>query len=141
MTTTRRLSRSPVRSADRTLAFPHRLGPNGCWPQAPYYGGGNPNAAESHALTTSALTSSNRTKDHRMTPNPMSEMNMPTDMPAMHGMFMFGTDTVFLSHMPMFTMASHMYQVVLRVTLSPDAMSFYRQQQAAKPKAVRNLAN
>lgn len=76
-----------------------------------------------------------------MTPNPMSGMNMPTDEPAMHGMFIFGTDTVFLSHMPMFGMASHMYQVVLRVTLSPDAMALYRQQQTAKPKAVRNLSN
>jgi hypothetical protein len=80
-----------------------------------------------------------------MTPNPMAGMDMPdtpdTETPASHGMFMFGTDTVFLSHMPMFTMANHMYQVVLRVSLPPDAMQLYRQQQAANPKLVRNLAN
>jgi len=56
-------------------------------------------------------------------------------------MFMYGNDQVFLSHMPMFTMASHMYQVVLRVTLAPDALQLYQQQQTAHPHAVRNLAN
>ena len=76
-----------------------------------------------------------------MTPNPMAGMDMSADMPAVHGMFMFGADAVFLSHMPMFTAAPHMYQVVLRVTLPADAMRLYRQQQAAHPQAVRNLAN
>jgi hypothetical protein len=71
----------------------------------------------------------------------MAGMDMHTDTPSVHGMFMFGTDAVFLSHMPMFTMASHMYQVVLRVTLTPDALQLYQQQQAAHPHAVRNLAN
>jgi hypothetical protein len=41
--------------------------------------------------------------------NPMAGMDMSADMPSVHGMFMFGTDAVFLSHMPMFTAASHMY--------------------------------
>lgn len=70
----------------------------------------------------------------------MAGMDMH-DTPAVHGMFMFGTDTVFLSHMPMFTMASHMYQVVLRVALAPEATQLYQQQQSAHPHAVRNLAN
>jgi hypothetical protein len=74
-----------------------------------------------------------------MTPNPMAGMDMP-ETPDNHGMFMFGTDAVFLSHMPMFTMANHIYQVVLRVSLPPDAMQSYRQQ-AAVPKAVPNLLN
>jgi hypothetical protein len=72
-----------------------------------------------------------------MTPTSMAGM----DMPAVHGMFMFGSDAVFLSHMPMFTTASHMYQVVLRVSLAPDATQLYQQQQAAHPQAVRNLLN
>jgi hypothetical protein len=77
-----------------------------------------------------------------MTPNPMAGMDMPdAETPDRHGMFMFGTDAVFLSHMPMFTMANHMYQVVLRVSLPPDAMQSYRQQQAAHPTLVRNLMN
>jgi hypothetical protein len=70
----------------------------------------------------------------------MAGMGMPTDQPMVHNMFMFGTDAVFLSHMPMFTNASHMYQVVLRVALPPDAMKLYQQQQAARPHAVRNLS-
>ena len=57
----------------------------------------------------------------------MSAMPMPQrETPAVHGMFMFGSDTVFLSHMPMFAMANHQYQVVLQVTLPPDAMNLYR---------------
>jgi hypothetical protein len=75
-----------------------------------------------------------------MASDSMAGMDMPDDKAA-HGMFMFGTDAVFLSHMPMFTMAPHMYQVVLRVSLPPDAMQLYRQQQAANPKLVRNLIN
>jgi hypothetical protein len=71
----------------------------------------------------------------------MAGMDMSAETPDRHGMFMFGTDAVFLSHMPMFTMANHMYQVVLRVSLPPDAMQLYRQQQAAHPQAVRNLLN
>jgi hypothetical protein len=76
-----------------------------------------------------------------MTPNPMPGMDMSADMPSMHGMFMFGSDAVFLSHMPMFTSGPHMYQVVLRVSLPADATQLYRQQQAAHPQAVRNLQN
>jgi hypothetical protein len=71
----------------------------------------------------------------------MAGMHMSAETPDGHGMFMFGTDAVFLSHMPMFTMANHMYQVVLRVSLPPDAMQLYRQQQAAHPQSVRNLLN
>jgi hypothetical protein len=81
-----------------------------------------------------------------MTPNPMAGMDMPDtpdspETPTGHGMFMFGTDAVFLSHMPMFGNPNHRYQVVLRVSLPPDAMQSYRQQQAANPKLVRNLIN
>lgn len=43
------------------------------------------------------------------------------DPPGNHGFFMFGTTALYVSHMPMFTMEKHMYQVILRVRL-PDAV-------------------
>jgi hypothetical protein len=43
-----------------------------------------------------------------------------------HGFFMFGTDVVYASHMPMFTMEKHMYQVELRVSLPEEVMNEYR---------------
>jgi hypothetical protein len=61
--------------------------------------------------------------------------------PGYHGMFLLGSDTVFLCHMPMFTMARHMYQVILRVTLDPDIMSRYQALHAANPGIPYNLAN
>jgi hypothetical protein len=82
-----------------------------------------------------------------MGPTPPSDGDMPAmpmpqqETPAVHGMFMFGSDTVFLSHMPMFAMANHQYQVVLQVTLPPDAMNLYRAQKQQHPQAVLNLAN
>ena len=84
-----------------------------------------------------------------MVATPPSDADMPAmpmpqgqrETPAVHGMFMFGSDTVFLSHMPMFAMANHQYQVVLRVTLPPDAMNLYRAQKQQHPQAVLNLAN
>lgn len=35
------------------------------------------------------------------------------DAPGNHGMFMVGSQTLFLVHMPMFTTEKHMYQIVL----------------------------
>jgi hypothetical protein len=48
------------------------------------------------------------------------------DAPGVHGFFMFGTEVLFASHMPMFTMARHMYQVELRVSLPDKVMDDYR---------------
>jgi hypothetical protein len=62
------------------------------------------------------------------------------DQPGFHGMFMFGTDTLFLSHMPMFTMERHMYQVVLRATLPADIMKEY-QAGRTNPDTHYNLSN
>jgi hypothetical protein len=45
-----------------------------------------------------------------------------SDGPGVHGFFLFGTRVLFASHMPMFPMRRHMYQVELRVSL-PDAVA------------------
>ena len=43
------------------------------------------------------------------------------DAPGTHNFFMFGRKALYVSHMPMFTVEKHMYQVILRVSL-PDAV-------------------
>jgi hypothetical protein len=63
------------------------------------------------------------------------------DQPGYHGYFMFGTDTLYLSHMPMFTMERHMYQVVLRATLPSDVMQEYQAGRRAGPTVPFNLSN
>lgn len=55
------------------------------------------------------------------------------DAPGIHGFFMFGTEVLFASHMPMFTMARHMYQVELRVSLPDKVMDDYRAGFKAEP--------
>jgi hypothetical protein len=40
------------------------------------------------------------------------------DPPATHGMLLFGEKSVYLSHLPMFSMTVHRYQVILEVTLT-----------------------
>ncbi len=42
------------------------------------------------------------------------------DMPAIHGMLMFGHQTIYLSHLPMFH-SPHDYQVILQVSLASQA--------------------
>jgi hypothetical protein len=46
----------------------------------------------------------------------------PADTPDLHGFVMSGLETLFLSHLPMFAMPNHQYQVVLRVTIPAAAM-------------------
>lgn len=65
----------------------------------------------------------------------------PHDAPDQHGMFMLGTRTLFLCHMPMFTMENHSYQVVLKASLSAARMAEYRRLKAENPTAVFNLIN
>jgi hypothetical protein len=48
------------------------------------------------------------------------------DEPGFHGFFMVGMQTLYPSHMPMFTEERHMYQVILRATLQPEIMDEYR---------------
>lgn len=63
------------------------------------------------------------------------------DTPGNHGMFMLGTNTLFLTHMPMLTNEQHMYQVVLRASLPSAAMDTYRKLRQANPAKPYNLIN
>lgn len=63
------------------------------------------------------------------------------DAPGNHGMFMVGTKTLFLTHMPMFTDERHMYQMVLRVRLPDTAVALYQKLRAANPEKPYNLIN
>ena len=65
----------------------------------------------------------------------------PHDVPDQHGMFMLGTRTLFLCHMPMFTMENHSYQVILKASLSAKRMAEYRRLKAKFPDRVFNLIN
>ena len=40
------------------------------------------------------------------------------DPPAGHGMLLFGEKSIYLSHLPLFSMTVHRYQVILEVTLT-----------------------
>src|SRR5690349_11140868 len=60
------------------------------------------------------------------------------DPPGDHGFFMFGDKVLYISHMPMFTVEKHMYQVVLRVTLPDEVMGPYRADRFA---SAWNLTN
>lgn len=63
------------------------------------------------------------------------------DAPGNHGMFMIGSDTLYLVHMPMLTHEKHMYQVVLRVMLPVKVMRQYQRLRAEHPEAAYNLIN
>jgi hypothetical protein len=63
------------------------------------------------------------------------------DPPGYHGYFMIGTETLYLSHMPMFTVERHMYQVVLRATLPADVMQQYQAGRKTGPTVPYNLTN
>lgn len=43
-----------------------------------------------------------------------------SDPPGTHGMLLFGEKTIYLSHLPMFSMNIHRYQVILEVTLTKE---------------------
>ncbi|MGW4688745.1 hypothetical protein ACWEPM_28145 [Streptomyces sp. NPDC004244] len=52
----------------------------------------------------------------------MLEMRtMPVEPKAGHGMAVMGEETIYLSHLPMFAMPVHAFQVLLEVTLDNDA--------------------
>lgn len=58
------------------------------------------------------------------------------DPPATHGMLLFGEKSVYLSHLPMFSMAVHRYQVILEVTLTKagsDPQAAYVQDRRQHP--------
>src|SRR5215211_283613 len=60
----------------------------------------------------------------------------PDDIPARHGMLLFGAQTVYLSHFPMF-MSPHNYQAIFEVTFSKagtDPMATYVQDRQEHPE-------
>ncbi|NNA66024.1 hypothetical protein [Pseudomonas gessardii] len=63
------------------------------------------------------------------------------DAPGNHGMFMVGSQTLFLVHMPMFTTEKHRYQIVLQASLPADVMAKYQALRAANPNKPYNLIN
>ncbi|CTP84985.1 hypothetical protein [Xanthomonas graminis] len=63
------------------------------------------------------------------------------DTPNTHGMFMLGTTTVYLSHMPMFGKQDHHYQLTLQIGLDADATQAYLADKANHPDQVYNLSN
>jgi hypothetical protein len=63
------------------------------------------------------------------------------DTPNSHGMFMLGTSTLYLSHMPMFTKQDHYYQLTLQARLDKASMQTYLADKAAHPDQVYNLIN
>ena len=58
-----------------------------------------------------------------------------------HGMFMLGQETLFLCHMPMFTKACHMYQMIIEASLPAEVMSAYINDRRNTPNLVYNLIN
>ncbi|TDV39151.1 hypothetical protein C7405_101268 [Paraburkholderia caballeronis] len=63
------------------------------------------------------------------------------DTPNTHGMFMLGTTTLYLCHMPMFGVEDHHYQMTLQVRLDPESMATYLMDKAQHPGAAYNLIN
>lgn len=63
------------------------------------------------------------------------------DTPNSHGMFMLGTTTLYLCHMPMFMKEDHHYQITLQASLDPASMSTYLSDRASNPGAAYNLIN
>jgi len=71
---------------------------------------------------------------------PAAEAEPIVDTPGTHNFFMFGSKTLYVSHMPMFTVEKHMYQVILRVTLPGAVMRGYRAGQGSR-RTPWNLVN
>jgi hypothetical protein len=63
------------------------------------------------------------------------------DPPGVHNFFMFGSKTLYIEHMPMFTEEKHMYQVILRADLPDTVMRGYRARQGGAHRTPWNLVN
>jgi len=68
-------------------------------------------------------------------PNPI------VDTANTHGMFIVGTTTLYLCHMPMFMKEDHRYQVTLEAHLDPASMQTFLADKAKNPGAAYNLTN
>ncbi|PJR12762.1 hypothetical protein [Sinorhizobium meliloti] len=93
------------------------------------------------ALATSLVLFALPTFAHPVGEMPHGSNGAEADAPGNHGMFMVGTETLFLLHMPMFTQEKHMYEVILRAHLPEDAMAEYRKLRASNPDKAYNLIN
>jgi hypothetical protein len=71
--------------------------------------------------------------------NPTSEQIV--DTPNSHGMFMLGTTTLYLCHMPMFHKQDHRYQVTLRAHLDPTSWTTFLGDKAQHPDQPYCLYN
>ena len=71
-----------------------------------------------------------------------SDMSTTINTPDQHGFVMLGTNTLFLEHLPMFTMENHRFQVILKVNIPRYAMDTYiieKQKNKDKPFILGNL--
>ena len=67
------------------------------------------------------------------------QMPHHNDPPSVHGMFLFGNDKIYLSHLPMFH-SPHDYQAILEVELSQSTKEIYLQSKKSNPsKTVYTL--
>lgn len=60
------------------------------------------------------------------------------DHPSVHGMLVIGSETVYLSHLPMFH-SPHDYQVILEVKISKEALSIYQASLRSSSEKVYTL--
>lgn len=63
------------------------------------------------------------------------------DTPNKHGMFMLGTTTLYLCHMPMFHHQDHRYQLTLQAHLDAASMAAYLEDKARNTGVAYNLIN
>ncbi len=63
------------------------------------------------------------------------------DTPNSHNMFMLGTTTLYLCHMPMFKKEDHRYQLTLKAHLDPSSMETFLADKAQNPGKPYNLVN
>lgn len=68
---------------------------------------------------------------------------MDMEQPAMHGMLIVGEETVYVSHLPMFTMPPHRYQAILEVTFTTamgDPQAEYARDRRESGESLYTLA-
>ncbi|KAK4668537.1 uncharacterized protein QC764_708110 [Podospora pseudoanserina] len=61
--------------------------------------------------------------------------------PDVHGFVIQGVDEIYLTHIPMFNMANHRWQLVITGDLPPDVVEYYKKLRSENPGVVYTLAN
>ena len=64
-----------------------------------------------------------------------------TITPTYHGFIVQGTDSVYFTHLPMYNMADHRYQLIITGDLPEDVMKKYVAEREARPGQYFTLAN